>query len=65
MAQNHVIESHAAAVMAVRAGRTDTPQWPRHEHRLRRAIVVSLVETWANIVPLKVSEDIANQEWFP
>src|SRR5678816_3727997 len=62
MAENDVVESHAAPIVAVRACRTHSPQWSRYELGLHRAIPIAFVKVHTDVVAFQISEDVAHQE---
>ena len=62
MSQNDLGQIYAATIVAVRRGCSHTPKRRRHELRASRAIVIPLVEVWAEIVPLEVREDVTDEK---
>src|SRR5665811_1807358 len=62
MAENDIVQCHAAAVMAVGPGASDTPQWSGQKLRLQRSIPVTLVEVRPQVMPLEVRKDVFHHE---
>ena len=62
MAQNDVIQRYAAAIVTVGPGASGSPQRAGQELCLQRSIPVAFVEVRAEVVTLKVGEDIFHDE---
>ena len=62
VAQNHLREINAAAIMAIRGRRPHPTQGSRHEMGCERAVEVALVEIRTEIVALEIRKNVAHKE---
>src|SRR5215472_8541304 len=62
MPQYDVIQRHAASVVPVRGGGTDSPQRASQEQSLHGAVPVPLIEVRSQVVALEVGKDVFHDE---
>src|SRR4029077_457003 len=60
--ENDVVQSHAATVVTVRSGASDTPQRPGEKLCLKCSVPVALVEIRSQIVALEIRENVFDDE---